>query len=60
MRGMPSLNINFSPVNKNDYDGLDFLSIAYMTFQVFVVANVRVFKLKEIRVSRGFSIMNWN
>jgi hypothetical protein len=49
MRGMPSLslNINFSPVNKNDYDVLDFLFIGYMNFQVFVVENVGVFTLKK-------------
>jgi hypothetical protein len=39
-----SLNINFSPVNKNDYDALDFLFIDYKSHlsfhKFFVVANV--------------------
>jgi hypothetical protein len=46
-----SLNINFSPVNKNDYDGLDFLFIAYKSYlsfhKFFVVANVKVITLKK-------------
>ncbi len=50
-----SLNINFSPVNKNDSDGLVFHFLSCIQF--FIVAHVRTsLQTTEIRVSRSFNI----